>query len=73
MTTTIRHSRSLALIALLGAVSATGLAAQTQQPSATDEGEVLTTVYGSLPPLAEMAEGPKVTGIISARRVRACK
>ena len=68
MTTTIRHSRSLALIALLGAVSATGLAAQTQQPSATDEGEVLTTVYGSLPPLAEMAEGPKVTGIISARR-----
>ncbi|RNJ61951.1 MAG: OmpA family protein [Porphyrobacter sp. IPPAS B-1204] len=67
MTTILRHPRSLALIALLGAVSATGLAAQTQQP-ATDEGEVLTTVYGSLPPLAEMAEGPKVTGIISARR-----
>ncbi len=72
MKTTIRHSRSLALIALLGAVSATGLAAQTQtQPEQTataDQGEVLTTVYGSLPPLAEMAEGPKVTGIISARR-----
>jgi OOP family OmpA-OmpF porin len=69
VTTTIRRSRSLALIALLGAVSATGLAAQ-NQPSATtsDEGEVLTTVYGSLPPLAEMAEGPRVTGIISARR-----
>ena len=70
MKTTVRHSRSLALIALLGAVSATGLAAQTQteQPATTEEGEVLTTVYGSLPPLAEMAEGPKVTGIISARR-----
>lgn len=70
MKTTVRHSRSLALIALLGAVSATGLAAQTQteQPATTEEGEVLTTVYGSLPSLAEMAEGPKVTGIISARR-----
>jgi OmpA-OmpF porin, OOP family len=70
--TTLRHSRGLALIALLSAVSATSLAAQTQtQPEQTataEEGEVLTTVYGSLPPLAEMAEGPKVTGIISARR-----
>ena len=69
MTTTVHPARKLALIALLGAVSATGLAAQTipaQVPE--DQGEVLTTVYGSLPPLAEMTEGPKVTGIISARR-----
>jgi len=69
VTTTVHPARKLALIALLGAVSATGLAAQTipaQVPE--DQGEVLTTVYGSLPPLAEMTEGPKVTGIISARR-----
>ncbi|NCP15230.1 MAG: OmpA family protein [Sphingomonadales bacterium] len=67
MNTTIRTARKFALIALLGAASATGLSAQTQPP-ATDQGEVLTTVYGSLPPLAEMSEGPKVSGIISARR-----
>ena len=67
MNTTIRTARTFALIALLGAASATGLSAQTQPP-ATDQGEVLTTVYGSLPPLAEMSEGPKVSGIISARR-----
>lgn len=66
MTTTFR---SLALIALAGAVSATGLAAQTtpaQMPQ--DQGEVLTTVYGSLPPLAELEEGPRINGIISARK-----
>jgi outer membrane protein OmpA-like peptidoglycan-associated protein len=67
VTTTQHKARNFALIALLGAVSATGLAAQTQVP-VEDQGEVLTTVYGSLPPLAEMAEGPKVTGIISARK-----
>jgi len=69
VTTTFRTPRSLALIALAGAVSATGLAAQTmpaQMPQ--DQGEVLTTVYGSLPPLAEMEEGPRINGIISARK-----
>ena len=65
MTNTFRTARNAALIALLGATAATGLAAQ--NAPAADEGEVLTTVYGSLPPLAEMTEGPKVTGIISAR------
>jgi len=71
VTTNFRLTRSLALIAAFGAVSATGLAAQTtaQTPApANEQGEVLTTVYGSLPPLAEMTEGRKVTGIISARR-----
>ncbi len=75
MTTTFRLPRSLALTALAGALAATGLAAQTypaQTPapaqSGADQGEVLTTVYGSLPPLAEMEEGPRVTGIISARK-----
>lgn len=67
MTTMFHAPRTLALIAILGA--ATGLSAQTQTPATADEqSEVLTTVYGSLPPLAEMEDGPKVTGIISARR-----
>jgi len=71
VTTTIRNKRSLALIALLGAATTSGLAAQTAPvptDGATGEGEVLTTVYGSLPPLAELEEGPRVTGIISARK-----
>ena len=67
LTNTICTARKFALIALLCAVSATGLSAQTQVP-ANDQGEVLTTVYSSLPPLTEMTEGAKVTGIISARR-----
>lgn len=66
MITTIRTSRKLALIALLGATAATGLSAQTA-PS-TNGGEVLTTVYGNLPPISELSEGPKVTGIITARQ-----
>jgi outer membrane protein OmpA-like peptidoglycan-associated protein len=62
-------SRKLALAALLGAAATTGLAAQSQMPPAAgQDGDVLTTVYGSLPPLTEMEAGPKVTGIISARR-----
>jgi len=77
VTTTI-HSRRLALLALLGAASASGLAAQTQPriqprtlPAPTiseQDGVTTTTVYGALPPLAELEEGPKVSGIISARK-----
>ncbi len=66
MTTTIRTSRKLALIALLGATAATTLSAQTTPTN--NGGEVLTTVYGNLPPISELAEGPKVTGIITARQ-----
>jgi outer membrane protein OmpA-like peptidoglycan-associated protein len=68
-TTPLLTRRKLAFAALLSAATATGLAAQTipaQVPQ--DQGEVLTTVYGSLPPLAEMEAGPRVTGIISARK-----
>ena len=55
MTTTVHHARKLALIAVLGAVSATGLAAQTIPNRVPEEqGEVLTTVYSTLPALAEM-------------------
>jgi outer membrane protein OmpA-like peptidoglycan-associated protein len=61
--TPIRTARNLALVALLGAAAATGLSAQQ-----AEGGEVLTTVYGNLPPMTEMTEGPKVNGIISARQ-----
>ena len=67
MTITIRPARAFALIALAGAASASGLAAQQIAPQPVDQGEVLTTVYGALPPLTEMTEGARVTGIISAR------
>lgn len=67
MKTTVHFSKKIALAALLGAASATGLAAQTM-PAPDDQGEVLTTVYGTLPPLTEMQEGPKVAGIITARK-----
>ncbi len=72
--TTTPHltTRTLALAALLAAAagSSASLTAQTMPPSPApaDQGEVLTTVYGSLPPLAEMETGPRVNGIISARR-----
>jgi outer membrane protein OmpA-like peptidoglycan-associated protein len=40
---------------------------QDTQPQDASEGDVMATVYGSLPPASEMTEGPKVEGIISAR------
>lgn len=53
----------LALLAGLAMPAAHSLAAQN-----SDTGEVLTTVYGNLPTMAEMNEGPRVEGIISARQ-----
>ncbi|PKP66704.1 MAG: cell envelope biogenesis protein OmpA [Alphaproteobacteria bacterium HGW-Alphaproteobacteria-7] len=66
MTTKFRAPRTFAIIALLGATAATSLSAQTTRPA--DGSEVLTTVYGNLPPMAAMNEGPRITGIISARQ-----
>jgi OmpA-OmpF porin, OOP family len=62
-----RAKRTVAAIALCAAAvtSATSLGAQQQAP---EGGEVLTTVYGNLPPISEMTDGPKVTGIITARQ-----
>jgi outer membrane protein OmpA-like peptidoglycan-associated protein len=69
VTTTRFAARKLALAAVLGASAATGLSAQALPAEVPqDQGEVLTTVYGTLPPLAEMEAGPRVTGIISARQ-----
>jgi OmpA-OmpF porin, OOP family len=66
MTTPARAHRApltLALLAALALPAAHGLSAQS-----TDNGEVLTTVYGNLPAMAEMNEGPRIEGIISARQ-----
>lgn len=67
MTITIRAPHTLAFAALLGAATVTtGLAAQTMRPA--QDRDVLTTVTGNLPSMTEMAEGMKITGIISARQ-----
>lgn len=66
MTTIFHTPRKLALAALVSALAATGVSAQPQRP--VESTEVLTTVYGNLPPITEMNEGPKLTGIISARQ-----
>ena len=59
-----RTPLALALLAGLAALPAAhGLAAQN-----SDGGEVLTTVYGNLPTMADMSEGPRIEGIISARQ-----
>lgn len=58
-----RAPLALALLAGLAMPAVHGLSAQN-----SDTGEVLTTVYGNLPTMAEMNEGPRVEGIISARQ-----
>jgi outer membrane protein OmpA-like peptidoglycan-associated protein len=58
-----RAALALALLAGLALPGAHGLAAQNSQG-----GDVLTTVYGNLPTLTDMAEGPRIEGIISARQ-----
>jgi outer membrane protein OmpA-like peptidoglycan-associated protein len=59
-----RAPLALALLAGLAALPAAhGLSAQN-----SDNGEVLTTVYGNLPTMADMNEGPRIEGIISARQ-----
>jgi outer membrane protein OmpA-like peptidoglycan-associated protein len=66
MTTPARAQRAtltLALLAALALPATGGLAAQDAR-----DGEVLTTVYGNLPTMTEMSEGPRIDGIISARQ-----
>lgn len=67
MKTAMNTPRRIMLAALLGAAAASGLAAQTA-PAGQANYDMETTVYGNLPPLAEMEEGPRVSGIISARK-----
>ncbi|QNO26279.1 OmpA family protein [Sphingopyxis sp. OPL5] len=64
MSAVSKSPRILLLAAMLAGTATISVAAQPQDPS---EGEVMTTVYGTLPLPEEMTEGPKVEGIISAR------
>ena len=54
-----RASWTLALLAALALPGAHGLAAQVPA-----DDEVLTTVYGNLPAMTEMNEGPRIEGIL---------
>ncbi|MFN4039331.1 MAG: OmpA family protein, partial [Erythrobacter sp.] len=67
MNTVPRAKRIIALTGLLAAASAATLSAQ-PAPQQTDSREVLATVVGNLPPMAQMQAGPRVEGIISARK-----
>lgn len=58
-----RASWTLALLAALALPGSHGLSAQVPA-----DDEVLTTVYGNLPGMTEMNEGPRIEGIISARQ-----
>jgi outer membrane protein OmpA-like peptidoglycan-associated protein len=58
-----RAPLALALLAGLALPAVSGVSAQTSR-----DGEVLTTVYGNLPAMSEMNEGPRLEGIISARQ-----
>ena len=66
MTTPARTPRATLALVLIGALAlpaAHGLSAQSN-----DDPEVLTTVFGNLPAMTEMNEGPRIEGIISARQ-----
>ncbi|MGY6635828.1 MAG: OmpA family protein [Erythrobacter sp.] len=69
----ITQSRQSSLLALTGLlVAATSAAPVAAQPAMPAQGsDVLTTVTGNLPTMAEMEAGPRVEGIISARRGQA--
>jgi len=62
MLTPTRALRAPLAMALIAALSLPAAAQETR------EGEVLTTVYGNLPTMTEMTEGPRLEGIISARQ-----
>lgn len=64
MSAVSKSPRLLLLLAVLAGPATGSLSAQPQEAS---EGDVMTTVYGELPPAAEMTKGPEVEGIISAR------
>ena len=69
MLTVSKRPKTLLLLAALAGAAPVGLAAQTQEPAqeASDGGEVMATVYGTLPTPDQMTKGPQVEGIISAR------
>ncbi len=77
MLTVSKRPKTLLLIAALAAAAPVGLAAQSQEATPEQaDGDVMATVYGTLPTPDQMTKGPQIEGIISARsdgrmRVRA--
>lgn len=68
MLTVSKRPKSILLLAALAAAAPVGLAAQTQEaPPEQANGDVMATVYGTLPTPDQMTKGPQVEGIISAR------
>lgn len=69
MLTVSKRPKTLLLLAMLAGTAPVGLAAQSQEPpqETSDGGEVMTTVYGTLPSPDQMTKGPDVEGIIAAR------
>jgi OOP family OmpA-OmpF porin len=68
MLTVSKRPKSILLLAALAAAAPVGLAAQTQEaPPEQADGDVMATVYGTLPTPEQMTKGPQVEGIISAR------
>ncbi|MBI1403613.1 MAG: OmpA family protein [Porphyrobacter sp.] len=57
------HASAPLALALMAALALPVAAQQTDS-----DGQVLTTVYGNLPAMTEMSEGPRIEGIISARQ-----
>lgn len=64
-----KSSGILLTLAMLAAPASASLAAQEAQDAAQGAagGDAVATVYAQIPPLSELAEGPKLEGIISAR------
>lgn len=62
-----RKLRALAPLALVAGAAAPAIVLAQAAPPPAEEG-VLTTVYGTMPGIVEMEEGPRITGIISARQ-----
>lgn len=63
-----KTSGALLLMAMMAAPATGSFAAQQDAQPEQASDDVMTTVYGTLPTPDQMTEGPKVEGIISARR-----
>jgi OmpA-OmpF porin, OOP family len=68
MRTVSKNPKILLALAMLAAAAPVSLAAQSQEsPPEAADGDVMATVYGTLPSPDQMTKGPKVEGIIAAR------
>lgn len=64
-----KNAGLLLMAAMLGGPASVSLAQeQEQDQQQASDSDVMTTVYGTIPSFAEMTKGPKLEGIISARK-----